>query len=286
MFFRQCIVNFNPAKMGTTDCAPLNLQLLGRADANGTGRTYFPVYAFGDDKLETPASIAVNRDPRYGGNAAAPHVKIPCDSQHDCVLVAVTSLRHRYTAQLSFAPNPNACPPEGANAVQGSGSAAAMRAMYLWTGATCLPPRSLSTSYISHNEQDAYLDFFKGQLQATDFGVTGLGGSPPASSTTPSYKLAPLTASGVVLAYRAYDNRGTQITNLTLTPDIIAGIYMQQIFNFGATPAITALNPGINFPSRTQAGARAEHNSETYIFLKWLAATAPNTWKRSAWSSF
>ena len=290
--FRQCIFNFNPANLDTTDCKPKDTRPghTGIVDANGGGSIYVPVYAYGDAQLETPVSIAVNRSPATG-NPNAPHVYIPCDAQHDCAIVGVTQ-GATFVVPISFGSSPVACP-QGVFGPQGSGSAAATRAMFKWSASVCQPPRSLPISYATHNEQDAYSDFFRRPPLALDFGVTGLGPyggaqsgpspSPSGSATTRGYKLAPLTASGVVLAYLAYQNnlgsQGAQITTLTLTPDLIAKMFMGRLTNFARTKAITDLNPGITFPSQSHLFARADHNSETYIFSSWLSAVAPNTWQ-------
>ncbi len=255
--FRQCIATWANVN---TDCTPTNTRILGVADQAGAGSTYFPVNAYANDLLKNSQGVP-----------------IPCDSKHVCAIVGFSNYKHVYQSDISFALSPDACPPIGPNAVGASGSAGATRAMFRWTASLCLPPKSLQVTYITSNEHAAYDDLARG---LTEFGITGLGPYPPAGETGgPSYKLAPLTASAVVLAYRAYDMNGTQITNLTLTPDIIAGLFMGQINNFSASPAITALNPGIAFPPRVQMVARAEFNTETYILNSWLKANSPSVWK-------
>ncbi len=259
MVFRQCIAL--PLNV-STDCTPVNTRILGFADQTGSGGTFFPVYAYANDLLKNAAGVP-----------------IPCDAKNVCSVLATTNYHHTYIVQVSFAPSPAACPPVGPSAVTGSGAAGATRAMFKWSAATCVPPKSVTVSYITGNEHDAYDNFARG---LTEFGVTGLGPYPPKESGGPTFKLAPLTVSGVVIAYRAYDQNGSQITNLTLTPDLIAGLFMGQISNFAATRAITALNPGIAFPPRTSVVARAEFNSETYILNQWLTAAAPTVWKPPA----
>jgi ABC-type phosphate transport system substrate-binding protein len=272
MVFRQCDANFDPANLNSIDCTARNIRTFALTDSSGGGNTYVPVYAYGDDRL---ANAVGARDAL--GNV----IKIPCDATHDCAVVAETNLGHLYAARISFAPSPADCPPLGPSGVLGSGSAAATRAMYRWSVSTCLPPQSLAIEYVTSNERSAYQDFFAG---LTDFGITGLGPYPPTPpSQAPTYELAPMSASGVVLAYRAYNlvdgSQGSQITTLTLTPDMIAALFMGQINDMGRYPGVAALNPGIQFPHRTHVVARAENNSETYIFTSWLAAVAPNTWR-------
>jgi phosphate transport system substrate-binding protein len=266
LFFRQCIANFNPAYLTTTDCTARSTRTYGKADGNGGGSMYYPVYAYKDDALQI-ALPSTNK------------TLITCDNDHPCALVASTNRGHTYVAQISFAASADICPPEPANAVLGNGTDAANIAVDRWRAATCEPPKSLSMSYtLPLNEHSSYHDFLSGSV---DYGITPLEppGTASPTSSSPTYKLAPLTASGVVIAYRAYDLSGTQITNLTLTPDMIARIFMGQVNNFETEADITALNPGVTFPPLTQVVARGDFSSETYIFTSWLAAAAPHSWK-------
>jgi phosphate transport system substrate-binding protein len=257
MVFRECIATWASV---TTDCTPVNTRILGVADGTGSGSTYFPIHAYANEKLKNGLGIP-----------------IPCDGQHACAVVGFSNYHNVYQADISFAPSPFACPPIGPSVVGGSGSAAATRAMFRWIAAVCEPPQSLQATYVTSNEHAAYDDLSKG---LTEFGVTGLGPYPPKGvSGGPSYKLAPLTASAVVIAYRAYDLNGSQITDLTLTPDLIAQLFMGELNDFLVNRAISALNPGIMFPTRTQVVVRAEFNTETYMLTSWLKAVAPSVWK-------
>src|SRR5262249_6855562 len=70
--------------------------------------------------------------------------------------------------------------------------------------------------------------------------------------------------------------------SLTLTPDLVAQIFLGEIPNWSANAEINALNPGLEFPTQMGVFARAEHSSQTYALTSWLAATASATWTTGA----
>jgi phosphate transport system substrate-binding protein len=260
VYFRECIPS--PTNVAT-DCTGLNQLVSAITDSNGNSQTYLPVYA-GNDQLLKNAG-------RTGS--------ITCDATHACSIAAVsngTDLAYAVLAPLSFGLSADSCPPSAVNGILGSGSATAYRALYRWESTVCLPPSSLSVSYAVNNSVDGLNSFGAGLTQ-----FAAAGPLPPVTlpATAPSYKYAPLSASALVLAYRMYDRRGPQITNLTLTPGIIAQIYQGKIPNFAVDPTITALNPGVEFPGRTGIFARAEHSAESYVFTWWLRANlGPGSW--------
>jgi hypothetical protein len=148
--------------------------------------------------------------------------------------------------------------------------------MYRWESTVCLPPSNLSVGYAVNNSIDGLNSFGAG---LTQFAITGPTLPQTLPSTAPSYKYAPVTASALVLAYRMYDRRGPQITNLTLTPWLISQIYEGNIPNFAVNADIAYLNPGVEFPGRMAIFARAEHSAETHVFTSWLFATlGPGSW--------
>ena len=274
MNFRQCIAV--PSNV-STDCTPLNPQITAYAASDGGGSTYVPVYAGDDPKLLTPASIAANTTSCVNNSC------IPCDINHAC------SIQARYQtnsgvattlAPIGFAATSSFCPPIGPSSILGTGSADSIRAMYTWTSLVCGPPRNLGVQFAGYSSSRAYSDFFAGE---TDFGISGIR---PSTPTEPGfdYKLAPLTASAVVLAYRMYSG-GSQITNLTLTPKIVADIYSGRVGSgFNADHDITSINPGVYFPQRMQYFSRGDQSSENYELESWLTAAAPTEWISGAGS--
>ena len=273
--FRECIAS--PTTVAT-DCTPSS-GTGGVTDANGNGTNYLQVHG--------------GTLPAAGATSQAP-LTITCDSKHPCVIAAVqtnTDLQGAVYAPIAFSPAPENCPPV-TNGILGVGSSTAYRAIYRWAGAECLPPAQLTVGYTA-GAIDDYLQPFYNNVSlpppnTISFGVTGPVPSMPTSPTASglSFKYAPLTTSGVVLAFLMYDANGAQITSLTLTPDLIAQIALGQIPNWNAnTPAaseIRALNPSVaNFPPRILAYHRAESSSLTYVMSSWLAANAPTSWVNS-----
>jgi phosphate transport system substrate-binding protein len=257
--FRQCIAG--PVTIAT-DCTAANQQVTGVTDDNGAGTTYLPVYAGTDQLLEN--------DGRTG--------TILCDQAHPCVIAGFppgSTLSTAVLASISFGPSPDACPPPSADSVLGSGSSSAYRAIYQWESTVCQPPANLSVGYTVSNSEDGVSNFLAG---LTQFGVSGPFPPPAPAQGAQTFRFAPLTTSALVLGYRMYDRRGPQITSLTLTPDLIAQIFLGEVSNWNVNAAIQALNPGIEFPSREVTFARAEHSAQTFVFTSWLAAAAPATW--------
>lgn len=268
---RLCIAHpVNPA----TDCTSTNTLYYETTDSTGAGTTYLPVYS-------GPANLP-------SGNAGYSLFPITCDASHACVIAAATTtdLSTAVYAPIAFGPSTDHCPNPGPSAVFGTGAATAYRALYHWQSNACVAPYNLPMVYAVSNGIDGVNNFALGQQQA-NFGVTG---PLPSSAfmlpaTAPSYKVAPITGSAVVIAYKMYDRRGPQITNLTLTPYEIAqlfapGITTQPLYT---DPGVAFLNPGIEFPTSVQPFARAEHSSETWVFTSWLYATlGPGSWPMKA----
>jgi len=68
------------------------------------------------------------------------------------------------------------------------------------------------------------------------------------------------------------------ITNLKLTPDVIAGIFMGQIKTWN-DPKITAINPGVSLPSTAITTAvRSDSSGTTQNFSLYLQKAAPSIW--------
>ena len=257
-----------------TDCTSSNTLYFEATDSTGGGTTYLPVYS-------GPANLP-------SGNAGYASFPIACDTSHPCVIAATTTtdLSTAVYAPISFGPSTDHCPNPGPSAVFGTGEATAYRALYHWQSTVCVAPYSLPMVYAVSNGVDGVNNFALGQQQA-NFGVTGpLPSSAFAlPSTAPSYKVAPITGSAVVIAYRMYDRRGPQITNLTLTPYEIAQLFAPSITTqpLYTDPGVASLNPGVEFPTSVQPFARAEHSSETWVFTSWLYATlGPGSWPMRA----
>jgi phosphate transport system substrate-binding protein len=263
--FRQCVANPVNVKTDCNNRGYYNAFNVN-TDANGAAFVYLPVYANGDPQL---------------GNAA--HGLIVCDGNHPCVIAVLgdaTDLVGAVFVPLTFAPATTDCPSPGDNAAFGTGSATAYQAIYRWQTAVCGPPSNTPIVYGVSNSIDGIDNFGAGQSQA-NFGVTGPVPPFTLPPGAPSYALAPITSSALVIGYRMFDSQlGTQITDLTLTPYEIAQIFLSNVVDMNADAGIRSLNPGVTFPHGLLPIVRAEHSAETWVFTSWLNATlGPGVWK-------
>ena len=261
--FLQC--KAAPASV-TADCTPVNTNVVGVTDNNGSGSTYLPV-------------SEGNNIPNAAGGT------ITCDAANPCVmegLVDTTNLTSGVAAPLVFGKSTDDCPPFPADGVLGVGSSSAFRAVYKWEFAQCGPPASIAVDYALKASPDGVFDFQHG---LADFGVTGPFATPPDPTVGPPFKFAPVSASAVVLGFQMWDQNGAQITHFVLTPDLIAQIFQGTIANLAASPAIAALNPGVQFPARLVPYARAESSAQSLVFTSWLNAQA-KSWTGGVQSIF
>ena len=83
-----------------------------------------------------------------------------------------------------------------------------------------------------------------------------------------------------MLAYKIFDQDqaqaepGPQVTNLKLTPALVAQIFTGQISNWQASPEINRLNPHHVFPPTVFPLVRGDHSDANLVFTSWLTATA------------
>jgi len=254
-------------------------------DATGSGDAFFPVHT--TDNLLALASA--------GGTGP-----IACDATHACGIAAIqdsSTFLSTVFVPVTFAPTATSCPSASpGTSLLGGGSASANRALYAWSSSVCRPPANIPVTYTSNNPVVGASSFFDTACQTqpvchgTDFAASGP--FPPFSSVaqstpqpwSPAYQNAPLSASAVVLAYRMYDafggSAGNQITNLQLTPTLIAKIFTGQIIDWNTDdPEIKALNPGVRqFPGEVFPFTPAEYSDQTYEFTSWLSQSAPAVW--------
>lgn len=267
VFFRQCTAT--PTDVNTQCTALFNDY--GYTDANGMGNMFEPV--------------------SEGNIRSASGAHFTCDDQTACTLGVFTkgTLSSGTLVPISFAPTPDGCPVAKGAAIAGGGADAANRAVYGWTVNVCSPPKSLGVNYISANDQDGRENFLSG---LNDFAVTGNPFSADelkqAKAKGKTFAYAPITSSGLVLAYKIFDQNaaasepGAEVTDLKLTPQLVAEIFTGQIQNWHADADINALNPGHVFPPSVWPLVRGDHSAANYEFTSWLTATAgsalPSNW--------
>jgi phosphate transport system substrate-binding protein len=204
-----------------------------------------------------------------------------CDYQNDCSLFVqpdAFDLSTSVEVPISFAQPADACP-EGGTFVTGSGGSAGFRDFVGWSTKICNPPQNVGLQYTLRPASSALQDYIDGYA---DYAVSPLpfdgqqAADLKAKGRTAAF--APVSASGLVFAYRAFDQRtGNQITDLTLSPDILAKIFNGKITQW-SDPAIKKLNPGVTFPTFIGAITRGDANEESWTLTRWLWANARDAW--------
>ena len=184
---------------------------------------------------------------------------------------------------IEFGPTPDGCPAPTGAAIVGGGGDEAGQLMYTWGVTLCQPPHLTSVNYIPANSIDGRTNFING---LSDFAVTGTPFSASQRAQLQrkhrTFAYAPIAASGLVLAYKIFDQDpaqaepGSQITNLKLTPSLVAQIFTGSIPNWEVNAQIRALNPHHIFPPTIfplVRGGPLQHQT-AFLFTSWLTATA------------
>ena len=267
VFFRQCTAH---PKSVTKDCTAIYSDP-GFTNGKGTGQLYEHV---------------AEGDVRSGSGR-----KFQCDNSTPCSLGVFTSasLGSGKLKPLHFAPTPDGCPTPSGAAIAGGGANQANKAMFDWGVQVCQPPARLGVNYIPANSQDGLENFVKG---LNDFAVTGLPFTADQQTALTAagkiVKYAPITTSGLVVAYKIFNqdpehgSPGSQVSNLRLTPQLVAKIFTGQISNWHADAEINALNPGHVFPPTVRPLVRGDHSAANLEFTSWLTAQGgsglPSDW--------
>ncbi|MGN6377648.1 MAG: PstS family phosphate ABC transporter substrate-binding protein [Gaiellales bacterium] len=267
VFFRQCTAH--PTNVAR-DCTALYSDT-GFTNSDGSGELYEQVFR--------------------GSVRSQSGKHFTCDAKTPCSIgvFANASLTAGSRTTISFGPSQSSCPQSTGTPIGGDGADEAGFAFFHWGLVTCKPPLRLNVSYIPANSEDGGENFAHGFSQ---FAVTGM----PLSSVAQSqlrhrhvaFRYAPVTASGLVLAYKIFDQNqaqaapGAQVTNLKLTPALVAQIFTGQLTNWQTDPTVTALNPGHKFPPTVRPLVRGDHSEANLLFTGWLTATAgsalPSDW--------
>ncbi len=205
-----------------------------------------------------------------------------CDLKNECVIGAFESADDLTSARFSpleFAFPPTSCPsPEGA--VAGSGSSAVFRAMLRWSGTVCREPFVIPLQFTVKNSIDGLRDLI---VKLTDFAVTSVPFTPEQlqqlADEDREVVYAPISVSALGFGYRLFDrSSGEQITNLKLTPQLLAEIFTGQIANWN-DPRIVELNPGWRFPTQVRAIGRADNSATTLLLTSWFEAVAKDAYR-------
>ncbi len=276
--FRQC-VNGTQTPDLDTQCSPI-YPVSTVTDSSGNGDIYLNVLPDPENAQTGQGNLVYASSADTSKACGDGNPCFPCDQNTPCQMAAFTDPHDVGTgvfAKMEYGPSPTACPAPGQDQAfaHGSGSASAYRALYTWEGIVCQNPKDLSVQVDLTNSYDGVQAWTNG---ISDFAVTGqpLDADQKAAlhAAGRTWAYAPISGSGVVLAYDIFDKRGPQITNLILTPDLIAQQFTSQIPNWNFVDAINKLNPGIQWPSRIVSYVRAEHSAETMAFTTWLTNVA------------
>jgi phosphate transport system substrate-binding protein len=114
------------------------------------------------------------------------------------------------------------------------------------------------------------------------------GGS---DSPIPSSEMSKIPAGKTVLYFPVFIGPITMsynlpgITNLKLSPDVIAGIFSAQITSWN-DPKIAAINPGVHLPSTAiTIAVRSDSSGTNQNFTLYLEKAAPSVWKLGSGST-
>jgi ABC-type phosphate transport system substrate-binding protein len=259
VYFRQCTAH--PRRVAR-DCTAIYPDV-GFTNLSGAGTLYEPV---------TEGTVLSQN-----------HSHFDCDHVTPCTLGVFTSARLNSGKRvpIQFGPTPDGCPEPVGAAIVGGGGDEAGQLMYNWGLDLCAAPRLTSVNYIPANSIDGRTNFING---LSDFAVTGTPFSAAQRVQLQhkhrTFAYAPIAASGLVLAYKVFDQDpaqaepGSQITNLKLTPSLVAQIFTGSIPNWEVDAQIRHLNPGDIFPPTIFPLVRGDHSDANLLFTSWLTATA------------
>jgi phosphate transport system substrate-binding protein len=211
-----------------------------------------------------------------------PGLSFICDYQDPCSLwvgTNPTDLSTGVMTPIGFATPADACPDSG-TPLNGSTGSAPFRILLGWATKVCEPPDNIGMQTTLQTASAGIDGYISGQ---DDFAATSLPmdgaerNALKASGRTAAF--APIAASGLVFGYRLFDQRtGNQITNLVLTPEMLAQIFTGKVTRWYDLKGIQQLNPGVGFPQLIGAIARGDANEDSLVMTRWMWANARSTW--------
>jgi phosphate transport system substrate-binding protein len=160
--------------------------------------------------------------------------------------------------------------------VKASGSSAQKNAMAEWINSFQTANPDVTIDYQANGSGAGIQDFINDQ--------TAFAGSDsalkPEEKTSADARCTggeainiPMVGGAIALAYNLEG-----VESLTLTPEVIAGIFDSSITTWD-DPKIAAVNPGVTLPSAPIAQFhRSDESGTTANFTSYLAATAPDVW--------
>lgn len=171
-------------------------------------------------------------------------------------------------------------------AIQASGSTAQKNAMAEWVNAFQTANPGVTVDYQANGSGAGIQDFINSQ--------TSFAGSDAALKPDEATKAdarceggkavnIPMVGGAIAIAYNLQG-----VDELTLTPDVVAGIFNNTITKWN-DPKIAKLNPTVDLPAVTIAQFhRSDESGTTANFASYLAAAAPQVWTEEpgkAWTA-
>ncbi|HTG46299.1 MAG TPA: substrate-binding domain-containing protein [Actinomycetota bacterium] len=280
LYLRECVRGATdplsqcaqPGFTSTCGDACPGIQTLGLVDKTGAGSAVAQV-----------AIGLINVKPNLDAIAGK---TITCDFQNACSLFIGTTPSNLATmteVPISFATPPLACPTDGSPLTAEGGSAGFRVVEFAWSVKVCAAPLNLSLDYTLQPAGTALDDYIQGGLSDVDLAVVPQPMDAPQtaalSAAGGSVGYAPIAASGLVFAYRVFDQTsGHQVTTLTLTPDLLAKIFTGQVTQWYLDKEIEKLNPTVAFPTFIATVGRGDANEDTQQMTSWMWANARKAW--------
>ena len=165
-------------------------------------------------------------------------------------------------------------------AIKSSGSSAQKNAITQWINSYQQACTDATIDYQANGSGAGIQDFINGQtaFAGSDSAIkdADLTSASQRCAKGPAINL-PMVGGAIVGAYNI-----SGVSNLTLTPAVLAGIYANQITKWN-DKAITGINPGVNLPDASIVQFhRSDSSGTTDNFTQYLSANAPNVWKFTA----
>ncbi len=160
--------------------------------------------------------------------------------------------------------------------IKASGSSAQKNAMTEWVNAFQIANPDVTIDYQANGSGAGVQDFINDQtaFAGSDAAIAG-DDKAAADARCEGGQAINLPMVGGAIAV-AYNLEG--VDSLTLTPEVIAGIFNNKITTWN-DPKITALNDGVSLPDATIAQFhRSDESGTTANFADYLAQTAPDDW--------
>ena len=160
--------------------------------------------------------------------------------------------------------------------IKASGSSAQKNAMAEWINAFQTANPDVTIDYQANGSGAGIQDFINNQTSfgGSDAPITGEDKTAADARCTGGEAInIPMVGGAIAVAYNLEG-----VDSLTLTPEVIAGIFNSTITTWN-DPKIADLNPGVDLPDAAIAQFhRSDESGTTANFADYLSATAPDVW--------